>query len=178
MNLSDYNRVLIRSSIYDVLIEAYGSHYMSKINKLMKLQHYDNALGNIGDELKALEKKLSKNERLEAVQKQLAEISEEQASHIKKMQAVEIKTSEMGDHIKKEEEQNQEAKRNINFKNNNQKNETNTVSHNNNLVIKNTLRNYESYKEMLINNRKMLMEIDHKHLVKRFCDSIREVLDR
>ena len=57
MNLSDYNRVLIRSSIYDVLIEAYGSHYMSKINKLMKLQHYDNALESIGDELKALEKK-------------------------------------------------------------------------------------------------------------------------
>ena len=105
MNLSDYNRVLIRSSIYDVLIEAYGSHYMSKINKLMKLQHYDNALESIGDELKALEKKLSKNERLEAVQKQLAEISEEKASHIKKMQAVEIKTSEMGDRIKKEEEQ-------------------------------------------------------------------------
>ena len=71
----------------------------------MKLQHYDNALGNIGDELKALEKKLSKNERLEAVQKQLAEISEEQASHIKKMQAVEIKTTEMGDRIKKEEAQ-------------------------------------------------------------------------
>ena len=46
------------------------------------------------------------------------------------------------------------------------------------VVIKNTLRNYESYKEMLINNRKMLMEIDHKHLVKRFCDSIKEVLDR
>ena len=71
----------------------------------MKLQHYDNALGNIGNELKALEKKLSKNERLEAVQKQLAEISKEKASHIKKMQAVEIKTSEMGDRIKKEEEQ-------------------------------------------------------------------------
>ncbi len=71
----------------------------------MKLQHYDNALANIGNEIKTLEKKLSQNEGLEAIQKQLAEISEEKASHVKKMQAVEIKTLEMRDRIKKEEEQ-------------------------------------------------------------------------
>ena len=78
---------------------------MSKINKLTELQHYDNALENIGSELKALEKKLEKNESLEAIQKQLAELSEEKATHVKKMQVIEIKTLEMKERITKEEEQ-------------------------------------------------------------------------